>query len=49
MHVNISGSIANGPRPNGRKPKVHIINGLENRELSSKIIEKTISPTVNSD
>jgi len=47
--VNRSGNKANGPKPNGRKPKIHITMGLETRALRSKTIENIISPIVNSD
>jgi hypothetical protein len=48
-HVNKSGNMANGPRPNGRKPKAQIIMGLEVRAFRRKTNENIISPIVNSD
>jgi len=48
-HVNKSGNIANGPRPNARKPKIHGTKGLEARALKSRTIENIISPIVNCD
>jgi hypothetical protein len=41
--------MANGPRPNGRKPKAQITKGLEARALRRKTAENIISPIVNSD
>ena len=47
--VNRSGNRANGPKPNARKPKAHVTNGLEARAFRSKTNENIISPIVNSD
>jgi hypothetical protein len=48
-HVNKSGNMANGPRPNGRKPKPQITKGFEARAFRRKTIENIISPIVNSE
>lgn len=48
-NVNKSGNIANGPRPNARKPKTKSSKGLEARALRSKTVENMINPIVNSD
>ena len=48
-NVNRSGNRANGPRPNARKPKTQITNGLEARAFIRRTAENIISPIVNSD
>jgi len=48
-NVNRSGNKANGPNPNGRKPKTQTTNGLEARAFKRKTAENIINPTVNSD
>jgi hypothetical protein len=48
-NINRSGNKANGPRPNGRKPKAQITTGLEARAFRRKTSENIISPIVNSD
>ena len=48
-HVNKSGSMANGPRPNARKPKALVTKGLDAIAFRRKAIESIISPIVNSD
>jgi hypothetical protein len=41
--------MANGPRPNGIKPKALITKGLDARVFRRKTAENIISPIVNSD
>jgi hypothetical protein len=41
--------MANGPKPNARKPKAQITKGLEARAFRRKTAENIISPIVNSD
>ena len=49
MLVNISGSIAKGPRPKARYPNIHCNNGFDVSAYRSRVNEKSMSPKVNSD
>ena len=48
-NVKRSGNMANGPRPNAQKPKIHLIRGLEESAFRRKTAENIVNPSANSD
>ena len=48
-HVNKSGNIVNGPRPETLKPPNHCIIGLDVKEYRIRAIVKMINPRLNWD